>query len=135
MKPPFHRNLLVATFLAVAVLSWAQQPAGVRVYSCGNSFHGFVPGMLKEIAVAAGIAGHEIVGTLMIGAAKVLKHWNFKDGENQARSAKTKMAPEDQKARNLPFQQLARETVTHHPLSGVSSKQGTGTFFSSRHFL
>lgn len=59
---------------------------GQRVFSCGNSFHIFVPEMLKEMTGSAGITGHEIAGTSMIGAAKVLKHWNIKDDENKAKA-------------------------------------------------
>lgn len=59
---------------------------GERVLSCGNSFHTYVPAMLAEMAAAAGISGHEVSGTSMIGAAKIAKHWDVKEEENKAKT-------------------------------------------------
>jgi hypothetical protein len=38
-----------------------------RVFNCGHSFHGWVGPMLKELAGAAGITGHEFAGTAGVG--------------------------------------------------------------------
>lgn len=88
LRSPF---LLLACCLLPATLAAAVTPEpailGQRVFSCGNSFHVYVPEMLKELAGAAGIFGHEIAGTSMIGGAKVVKHWDVEDGKNQAKAA------------------------------------------------
>jgi len=80
-------GLLLSASMIPVVLAQAEPPQGQRVFSCGNSFHVYVPDMLKEMTLAAGISGHEIVGTSMIGGAKVLKHWNVKDEDNKAKSS------------------------------------------------
>ena len=45
--------------------------SGQRVFSCGHSFHGYVPAMLEEIAKSAGYRDHQIAGTSIIGGSKV----------------------------------------------------------------
>jgi hypothetical protein len=65
---------------------------GQRVFNCGHSFHGWVGPMLKELAGAAGIAGHEFAGTAGVGGGAAvgpyLDHmWGIPDGENAARKA------------------------------------------------
>jgi hypothetical protein len=60
---------------------------GQRVFSCGHSFHVFVPGMLKEMAKAAGIKDHVVVGLSAIGGSRVIQHWNVPDDKNEAKKA------------------------------------------------
>ncbi|HEY3319310.1 MAG TPA: hypothetical protein VGP72_02395 [Planctomycetota bacterium] len=61
---------------------------GLRVFTCGHSFHApFLPGWLSDIAKAAGIAGHEIAGVNMIGGSRVIQHWAVPDEKNKAKAA------------------------------------------------
>ncbi len=60
---------------------------GQRVFSCGHSFHYFVPPLLPEMAKAAGIEGHKAVGVSMIGGSRVIQHWNVADEKNKAKQA------------------------------------------------
>ncbi|MCX5660480.1 MAG: hypothetical protein NTW19_12265 [Planctomycetota bacterium] len=58
---------------------------GQRVFTCAHSFHEFVPGILDEIAAAAGIAGHATVGLSSIGGSRVVQHWDVPDDQNEAK--------------------------------------------------
>jgi hypothetical protein len=60
---------------------------GQRVFSCGHSFHVFVPGILSEMAKGAGIAGHQVVGLSGIGGSRVIQHWDVSDEKNKAKEA------------------------------------------------
>jgi hypothetical protein len=85
------------TLLAVAAPSRGQAPAGdkkdgslpkgQRVFTCGHSFHVFMPGILKEVATKAGIEDHAIVGISPIGGSRVIQHWNVPDEKNKAKEA------------------------------------------------
>ena len=65
----------------------APTTTGLRVFSCGHSFHGYVPAMLDEMAKAGGFKDHRIVGTSIIGGSKVIQHWNVPDEKNKAKDA------------------------------------------------
>ena len=60
---------------------------GQRVFTCGHSFHFWLPPILKEMAESAGIAGHQIVGLSKIGGSQVIQHWNVPDEKNEAKAA------------------------------------------------
>jgi hypothetical protein len=60
---------------------------GLRVFSCGHSFHYWIPGILSGMARSAGIEGHEAVGLSAIGGSRVIQHWNVPDEKNQAKAA------------------------------------------------
>jgi hypothetical protein len=60
---------------------------GLRVFTCGHSFHAWVADNLYEIAMSAGINNHQLVGVSMIGGATVLQHWNVLDEKNNAKIA------------------------------------------------
>jgi hypothetical protein len=60
---------------------------GQRVFISGHSFHIFVKDHLDPMVAAAGIHGHEQVGSQMIGGSSVRQHWDLPDSENQAKSA------------------------------------------------
>src|SRR5262245_49302700 len=64
-------------------------PKGQRVFSAGHSFHMFVPGMLREMALAGGIKDHVLAGTQSIGGSRVIQHWNLAEEKNTARRALT----------------------------------------------
>lgn len=91
-KTSAPRNLFLA--LLFVGVSLAQAPAqdataikGQRVFSCGHSFHYFMPNILKEITKASGIADHEQVGLSAIGGSRVYQHWNVPDEKNKAKEA------------------------------------------------
>src|SRR5687767_4702706 len=60
---------------------------GQRVFSAGHSFHMFVPGLLREMAQAAGIEGHVLAGTQGIGGSRVIQHWDRADEQNSLKKA------------------------------------------------
>ncbi|MDQ3621692.1 MAG: hypothetical protein M3463_04270 [Verrucomicrobiota bacterium] len=60
---------------------------GQRVFSCGHSFHAFVPAILNEMAKAAGIKGHEVAGVSAIGGSRVIQHWEVAEEKNKAKEA------------------------------------------------
>jgi len=61
---------------------------GLRVFTCGNSFHAwFVPYVLADMAQKAGIEGHVIVGVSKIGGSQAIQHWNVPDDKNEAKAA------------------------------------------------
>lgn len=60
---------------------------GLRVFTCAHSFHNFIPKLLAEIAATAGIQGHTIVGTSVIGGSQAIQHWNVPDATNEAKKA------------------------------------------------
>lgn len=65
----------------------AAPPAGLRVFTCGHSFHVFTPPILADMARGAGIKDHEIVGLSAIGGSRVIQHWNVPDERNKAQEA------------------------------------------------
>jgi hypothetical protein len=86
--PPriFLAALLAGLFVAVAQ-SAEPVPKGLRVFSCGHSFHMFVVPILNEMALAAGITDHKIAGKSSIGGSRVMQHWDIPEEKNQAKAA------------------------------------------------
>lgn len=65
-------------------------PAGLRTFTCGNSFHAwYIAPILEDIAKKAGITGHQIVGVSKIGGSQAIDHWNVPDDKNEAKAALT----------------------------------------------
>jgi hypothetical protein len=60
---------------------------GQRVFSCGHSFHVFVPAILTDLARKADIKDHVAVGISAIGGSRVIQHWNVPEEKNKARQA------------------------------------------------
>lgn len=60
---------------------------GQRVFTCGHSFHVFVPGILTDIAKKAEIKDHVQVGLSSIGGSRVIQHWDIADEKNKAKEA------------------------------------------------
>jgi hypothetical protein len=61
---------------------------GLRVFTCGNSFHAwFVPTVMADMVQKAGIQGHVIVGVSKIGGSKAIQHWDVPDDKNEAKAA------------------------------------------------
>src|SRR6266550_5577600 len=52
---------------------------GQRVFTCGHSFHVWVPGIVIDLAKKSDIAGHQQVGLSSIGGSKVIQHWDKPD--------------------------------------------------------
>src|SRR5262249_8785867 len=84
--------LLVVTLRADAQAKAEDKKAesdvkGLRVFTCGHSFHVFVPGILNDIAKGAGINDHVPAGLSSIGGSRVIQHWNVADDKNKAKEA------------------------------------------------
>jgi hypothetical protein len=62
-------------------------PKGLRVFYTGHSFHMFVPQRVEQLVKAAGIEGHQLVGTQGIGGSRVFQHWDLADDRNKAKPA------------------------------------------------
>src|SRR5262245_21989328 len=62
-----------------------QEVKGQRVFTCGHSFHVFVPGNLAEVAKSAGIKDHKMAGLSSIGGSRVIQHWNVEEKKNKAK--------------------------------------------------
>jgi len=62
-------------------------PKGLRVFYASHSLMWYVPKPLGEMAEAAGIKGHKLVGLQSIGASKTVQHWNLTDDKNEAKKA------------------------------------------------
>jgi len=62
-------------------------PAGLRVFSCGHSFHYFLPPIFADVAKLAGVTNHEQLGLSAIGGSHVFQHWDVPDAQNQAKAA------------------------------------------------
>jgi hypothetical protein len=72
---------------AVSAQERNSPPSGVRVFFTGHSFHMFVPRNFDQVIAAAGIAGHQTVGTQGIGGSRVIQHWDLADDRNKAKPA------------------------------------------------
>ena len=87
---------ILAVFLAAPLLQAPLGPAradddapppGQRIFTCGHSFHAFVPDILADLAGEARIAGHDQVGVSSINASRVVVHWAVPDERNEAKKA------------------------------------------------
>lgn len=61
--------------------------SGLRVFTCGHSFHAWVADDLSNIAMSAGIGNHQVVGVSSIGASTAIQHWNVPEEKNEAKKA------------------------------------------------
>ena len=62
-------------------------PKGLRVFTCGHSFHVWVVPLLSEMALFAGITDHVVAGKSSIGGSTVMKHWDVPEEKNLAKQA------------------------------------------------
>jgi hypothetical protein len=60
---------------------------GQRVFTCSHSFHGFVPGILTDLANKADIKDHVQVGHSSIGGSQIIRHWDVADDKNTSKEA------------------------------------------------
>src|SRR5437773_5713834 len=58
---------------------------GQRVFSAGHSFHVFMPNILRDVALKAGIKDHAQVGLSSIGGSRVIQHWDVPEEKNKAK--------------------------------------------------
>lgn len=65
----------------------AAPPKGLRVFFASHSLMWYAPKPLGEMAEAAGIKDHKLIGLQSLGASKTIQHWNLPDGKNQAKKA------------------------------------------------
>lgn len=72
---------------AAVPLAQAPSDAGLRVFTCGHSFHAWVAGMLRDMAASAGIKNHQVVGVSSIGGSLVRQHWDVADEKNLAKKS------------------------------------------------
>jgi hypothetical protein len=94
MKTLAQRGLLLVGFVLAAALVplWAAgedraPPRGQRVFYASHSLMWYVPTPLGELADAARIKDHKLVGLQSLGASKTLQHWNMPEEKNKARQA------------------------------------------------
>src|SRR5438093_7902988 len=62
---------------------------GQRVFTCGHSFHVWVPGIVTDLCKKAQTPDHVQIGLSSIGGSKVIQHWNIAEGKNKAKEALT----------------------------------------------
>ncbi|MDB5384710.1 MAG: hypothetical protein JWM11_356 [Planctomycetaceae bacterium] len=60
---------------------------GQRVFTCGHSFHVWVPGIVADLCKLAAIPDHVQVGVSSIGGSRVIQHWDIAPEKNTAKMA------------------------------------------------
>jgi hypothetical protein len=60
---------------------------GQRIFTCGHSFHIWVPGILTDLAQKAMIPDHSQIGVSSIGGSRVIQHWDIAEEKNKAKEA------------------------------------------------
>ena len=60
---------------------------GLAVFTCGHSFHSWIALNLRDVALKAGLANHQIAGLSSIGGSTALQHWQVPDAQNKAKQA------------------------------------------------
>lgn len=102
----FQSRLWIAAFawLALAAGTFAAEPQakdpaaispklaepitkGLRVFTCGHSFHVWVPGIVADLCKSAGILDHVQLGVSSIGGSRVIQHWDIAPEKNKAKDA------------------------------------------------
>jgi hypothetical protein len=85
-----RRSLQLCLWLFFSVLSGigaAAEPASLRVFYTGHSFHMFVPERVAKMAKAAEIMEYATAGQQGLGGSRVEQHWTLPDDRNQAKKA------------------------------------------------
>ena len=107
MKPTLQRTLkplalliTVALFSIISSTAIAQEKSktkstdtksaepitkGLRVFTCGHSFHVWVPGIITDLCKKAGITDHVQLGLSSIGGSRVIQHWDIAPEKNKAK--------------------------------------------------
>jgi len=76
---------LVGSLAADDLKSAVPLTTGQKVFTCGHSFHYFMPPILAELAKSADIQGHEQVGQSSIGGSRIIQHWDVAAEKNKAK--------------------------------------------------
>ena len=58
---------------------------GLRVFTCGHSFHVWVPAIVTDLCKSAEIPNHVQVGLSSIGGSRVIQHWDIADDKHKAK--------------------------------------------------
>lgn len=86
LRRGLHRGVLVS--FSVLLLLTAQITSqeksklaapitkGERVFTCGHSFHVWVPGIVADLCKKADIPNHTQVGLSSIGGSRIIQHWD-----------------------------------------------------------
>ena len=92
---PFALLITVALFSILATPTNAEEKGntkstepitkGLRVFTCGHSFHVWVPGIITDLCKKAGINDHVQVGLSSIGGSRVIQHWDIAPEKNKAK--------------------------------------------------
>ncbi len=74
---------------AVANRAKLPQPIeeGERVFTCGHSFHVWVPAIVTDLCKLAEIPNHKQLGISSIGGSRTIQHWDIPDAKNTAKAA------------------------------------------------
>jgi hypothetical protein len=60
---------------------------GERVFTCGHSFHVWVPAIVTDLCKLAEIPNHQQIGISSIGGSRTIQHWDIPDEKNTAKTA------------------------------------------------
>jgi hypothetical protein len=60
---------------------------GQRLFTCGHSFHVWVPGIVADLCKLAEIPDHVQIGVSSIGGSRVIQHWDLAEQKNKAKPA------------------------------------------------
>ena len=60
---------------------------GQRVFTCGHSFHVWVPGIVTDLSKLAEIPQHTQLGVSSIGGSRTIQHWDIPAEKNTAKEA------------------------------------------------
>ena len=60
---------------------------GLRVFTCGHSFHVWVPAIVTDLCKSAEIPNHVQLGVSSIGGSRVIQHWDIAPDKNKAKDA------------------------------------------------
>lgn len=60
---------------------------GQRVFSCGHSFHVWVPGIVTDLCKNANIPEHTQLGVSSIGGSRTIQHWDLPPDKNKGKEA------------------------------------------------
>ena len=63
----------------------AETAKGQRIFFASHSLMWYVPKPLGEMAEAAGIKNHKLVGLQSLGGSRTLQHWNLPEERNKAK--------------------------------------------------
>ena len=60
---------------------------GERIFTCGHSFHVWVPRIVTDLCGLAEIQNHKQLGISSIGGSRTIQHWDIPDAKNTAKTA------------------------------------------------